>query len=211
MFREHPEEMQYYHSIAKAGTLLLQIGEVGKQFNGSTSLSLSTSVESDGFLPSSVESASDLATRLQSGENGQERQNEELENSLKNLTLETSSREPVENKDDNACVEQSSDRDLASTLAPQKNVDNEETGSNSSSVNTPITVSVSQNSIASSKFDMQWSITCEHFIANILTEPQLVKFFEQQVDLSLSIEQFRNRRLMARQSSVSDVTKLEHK
>ncbi len=32
MFVEHHEEQQLYHSIATVGTLLLQIGDVGKQF-----------------------------------------------------------------------------------------------------------------------------------------------------------------------------------
>ena len=32
MFLEHPKEQELYHSIATVGTLLLQIGEVGKKF-----------------------------------------------------------------------------------------------------------------------------------------------------------------------------------
>ncbi|XP_013413337.1 TBC1 domain family member 9 isoform X1 [Lingula anatina] len=45
LMMEHPEEQQLYHSLAMAGTLLLQIGEVGKQFY----LPKSTSMDSSAY------------------------------------------------------------------------------------------------------------------------------------------------------------------
>ena len=50
MFVEHPHEQRIYHSLATVGTLLLQIGDVGKKFMLKTTDSVvtsSSSVESD--------------------------------------------------------------------------------------------------------------------------------------------------------------------
>ena len=45
MFHDYSNEQQLYHSIATVGTLLLEIGEVGKQFYFKT---LSESSQSEG-------------------------------------------------------------------------------------------------------------------------------------------------------------------
>ena len=119
MFHEHPDEQQLYHSLATVGTLLLQIGEVGKKFP-STCLSPETPAE-------------------------------EAANQMKEL-----------NVDDSKSARE-----------------------------------------AGAKVDVEWSITFEQYLASMLTEPPLVKYFEERVDLAPSIEKFRNRRLYSRSESTS--------
>jgi len=55
-------------------------------------------------------------------------------------------------------------------------------------------VSTRQTSVSScSLVDLDWSITFEQFLASILTEPPLVKYFEEQIDINIAIEYYRNR------------------
>jgi hypothetical protein len=119
MFHELPDEQHLYHSLATVGTLLLQIGEVGKKFP-STTLSPEP--------PTPVE---------------------EVTEQMSQVSVE----------------EPSTPRD--------------------------------------SKVDTEWSISFEQFLASMLTEPPLVKYFEERVDLALAIEKFRNRRLYTRSESNS--------
>lgn len=54
--------------------------------------------------------------------------------------------------------------------------------------------STRQSSVSScSLVDLDWSITFEQFLASILTEPPLVKYFEEQIDINSAIEYYRNR------------------
>ena len=46
---------------------------------------------------------------------------------------------------------------------------------------------------STSLVDLDWSITFEQFLATILTEPPLVKYFEEQIDINGAIEYYRNR------------------
>lgn len=52
--------------------------------------------------------------------------------------------------------------------------------------------------------DWDWSITFEQFVASMLTEPSLVKYFEHRIVLSETVDRFRNRRLLERTSSLSE-------
>ena len=55
-------------------------------------------------------------------------------------------------------------------------------------------VSTRQTSVSScSLVDPDWSITFEQFLASILTEPPLVQHFEEQIDINIAIEYYRNR------------------
>ena len=46
---------------------------------------------------------------------------------------------------------------------------------------------------STSLVDLDWSITFEQFLATVLTEPPLVKYFEEQIDINGAIEYYRNR------------------
>jgi hypothetical protein len=61
----------------------------------------------------------------------------------------------------------------------------------------------SDSTSSSYKPDLDWSITFEQFLASMLTETPLVKFFEKEEDLQGAVDRFRCRRLMQRTSSVS--------
>jgi hypothetical protein len=56
-------------------------------------------------------------------------------------------------------------------------------------------------STCSSKIDIDWSISFEQFLASMLTEPALVRYFERPMDLHDAIDKTRNRRLLMRQQS----------
>lgn len=54
--------------------------------------------------------------------------------------------------------------------------------------------STTRSSVSScSLVDLDWSITFEQFLASILTEPPLVRYFEEQIDINSAIEYYRNR------------------
>lgn len=65
--------------------------------------------------------------------------------------------------------------------------------------------SESHMSNTSNKPDENWSISFEQFLASMLTEGPLVSYFERQHDLSESIARMRNRRLITRQSSETNM------
>ena len=72
------------------------------------------------------------------------------------------------------------------------------TGNSAYNSNTPMRSSLQ------SVVDWDWSISFEQFMASMLTEPPLVKYFENQVDVFEPIDKFRNRRLLERSTSLSE-------
>lgn len=53
------------------------------------------------------------------------------------------------------------------------------------------------------KADQDWSITFEQLLASFHTEPPLVRFFENEIDITDAIDKFRNRHVLQRQGSMS--------
>lgn len=152
IFHELPEEQELYHALATVGTLLLQIGEVGKRFSTSSSQS----------VPSpDVEVASPVGSQGSEGDRSAD--------ALSKLSLESS----TENQDVN------SSRDSSDTVNKEKKP-------------------------SGAEVDSAWSISFEQYLASMLTEPALVKYFEQRVDLTPVIEKFRNRRLYSRSESTTN-------
>lgn len=127
MFLEESEETQalLYHSLATVGTLLLQIGEVGKQFTASQIRDKSFNGLPEDLVP--TEPGHDVS--------------------------------PLEH----------------SQSSPPR----------------------------------QWSIYFEQFLANMSTEPRLLSFFEQRIELSDSIQAMRNFRFITRLNSVSSSAPLK--
>lgn len=176
MFSDQSQEQDLYHSIATVGTLLLELGEVGKKFYLKKSSPSESSV-TDTPLSCSADSSSEMdrlaqqvqQTQLESDKSGEE------------------TREEIGS--DKVGIDKTSEIDSAS-------------GSNSE-LSTKSAPGVSSDSNQSfSKPDGDWSISFEQFIASMLTEPPLVEFFEKQMDVTESVAKLRNRRLMKRQVSV---------
>lgn len=188
MFHDHSNEQQLYHSIATVGTLLLEIGEVGKRFYLK---SLSESSQSEGKV--SISEVDSLAEYV------------------KDVSVDSSPSKKSGSSEVTEDVEKSKTNQEAS---PQKDVivddvKKEDTGSNSAqqdSGTSDQSADLQNNSPsqAHSKPDSDWSISFEQFIASMLTEQPLVDYFERKVDITEDIAKMRNRRLLTRQQSTWD-------
>ncbi|KAK6190175.1 hypothetical protein SNE40_002098 [Patella caerulea] len=184
MFLDNKDQQNLYHSIASIGTLLLQIGDVGKRFYMQKSISDETqSYGSDIPLSSSLDSRSDLSASPDSGHpfgmdgTGADNSGNALPSTI------TDSVETIEN-------------------------DKIEKAGNGSNVESGIGVSMYEShqssestKSAGSKADGDWSITFEQIMASMLTEPPIVAYFEQQSDISEPVQRMRNRRLQTKHSS----------
>ncbi|XP_046333198.2 TBC1 domain family member 9-like isoform X1 [Haliotis rufescens] len=265
MFNEHEEEQQLYHAIATIGTLLLQIGEVGKRFmRKSESGDSSLFTESDLPLSSSIDSQSDMSISpsqrtLESSSPFESHLNTPTNSSnpsadkdnLTNKTLAEGDnavaiKDPNSNvtdgedsiaKGDNADKSKgdnshakgdnsdkskgdNSQKELKTEDSLKENVSEEENGNSSqksgnsadasresrSSVASEGQQSYEESSPNSSKPDSEWSISFEQFLASMLTEPVLVKYFEKQYNVCDSVSKMRNRRLLTQTSTFSQAS-----
>lgn len=188
MFHDHSNEQQLYHSIATVGTLLLEIGEVGKRFYLK---SLSESLQSEGKV--SISEVDSLAEYV------------------KDVSVDSS---PSKNSGSSEVTEDVEKSKTNQEASPQKDaivddVKKEDTGSNSAQQDSGTfdqSADLQNNSPsqAHSKPDSDWSISFEQFIASMLTEQPLVDYFERKVDITEDIAKMRNRRLLTRQQSTWD-------
>ena len=211
LFGDHVDEQQLYHSIATVGTLLLEIGEVGKRFY------LPQQESSDIGILSGTESGSEIESPSQSLDIVSN-ENTPMDKNIQppaSIEAETASSEA----DSNNVVTEVSQK--LSEMAVTKSCDKEDkdavTNENSDIASgdigqlaTDSGVSISSLNIkrgertissSSSKIDHEWSITFEQFLASMLTESPIVRYFEQQYDVTDSVARMRNRRLLMRQAS----------
>ncbi|GFO20932.1 TBC1 domain family member 9 [Plakobranchus ocellatus] len=206
LFTDSVEEQGLYHSIATVGTLLLQIGEVGKRFRHNTDTSSASGgltpvrdddremgggeeqakTEGDAIIPQQIDIK---AERREEGELVAEGKDED-ENDL--LTPAAAAETGEENAskarpDGNSAT---SDVDVASCpqIVEPYPAENE---------------SVTYSPKNTSKPDLDWSISFEQLLASVLTEPPLVDFFERIYDTTDAVAALRNRRLVTRMQSAS--------
>ena len=192
LFTENQAEQQLYHSIATVATLLLKIGDAGKRFylrkaglpslgsfddcSPTDALTRSLGEISVGLSASeSIDSASGLA--------GSTTSLPEADQNTQKQTSQENNPKVSQAKDANA--PEASDAESAQYKMP-------------SSISKQ---SFKSESGATGKPDSDWSITFEQFLASVLTEQDLVEYFERQVDVHSAIEKYRNRRLIERQNS----------
>ena len=249
MFGEHAEEQQLYHSIATVGTLLLEIGEVGKQFYLKKSSSgesskldslsdsetpLAASVEeSSAFLEQPVEGSTvqtlggsteqsvegsteqrlppDGAATPGDGDNG--KCSPDGESATEIVPIESLSEESSANQSDSG-VELGGKKVGQDGQGDSGVADQNEAGkiNEASGTSQPVDIenknqsaaTESSSSYRSSSYlaDTDWYITFEQFLASVLTEQPLVKFFEKPEPVKPAIERMRNRKL-ARQNSTN--------
>lgn len=166
-----PDEQQLYHSISTVATLLLQIGEVGKQYkSGLNSPHNATEVESletrkansspdTHAKGDSVHSSSQKADPLL---HPADSQGEETDPESEEVVREL---ERCYMKEDVA-VDDTADT-LKGSTSPSKE----------------------------SQPDPNWSVNFEQFLASMLTEPHLVAIFEKDTDIIKVAENYRHRRL----------------
>lgn len=177
MFSDNSEEQELYHSIATVGTLLLELGEVGKKFYLKKSSPSESSV-TDTPLSCSADSGTDV---------------DRLAQNIQRTRLDT-------DKSGEGTLEED---ESVMTSGIESVSGSENTGETPTGESSKITTDTSSDSNQSfSKPDSDWSISFEQFIASMLTEPPLVEFFEKHTDVTESVAKVRNRRLMKRQLSV---------
>ena len=265
MFGEHAEEQQLYHAIATVGTLLLEIGEVGKQFylkksSSGESSKLDSLSDSETPLAASVEESSAFLEQPVEGSTVQTLGGS-TEQSVEGSTKQPvggSTDKPIEGSteqrlppdgaatpgdgDNGKC---SPDGESATEIVPIESVSDESSANQSDSgvelggkkvgqdgqgdsgvadqneagkineasgTSQPVDIenknqsaaTESSSSYRSSSYlaDTDWYITFEQFLASVLTEQPLVKFFEKPEPVKPAIERMRNRKL-ARQNSTN--------
>lgn len=179
IFSDTFEEQDLYHGIATVGTLLLQIGEVGKRFRNTSSCSTA-----DNPSPmSDIDKSMRADTPSESKESGATVEHSKLGTSgseSSGVNTETPGGEVNQTEEETTAPAPS-----ATTAATTAATDNPLTGSPKSTKHP----------------DNDWSITFEQLLANLLNEPVLVDFFEKTYDLTDAIAALRNRRLVTQLSS----------
>lgn len=202
MFGGEPNEQELYHAIATVGTLLLEIGEVGKKFylqredaTSSINDSNESASETGSLSLSSVPEIRDDTASLEAYKNDSDNKADAavgsgdavVENATKQLdklNLDSIDKE-LDQTPESEKSDQISDMSAARSGLSLGNLQRGERTISSSS----------------SKVDIDWSISFEQFLASMLTEPALVKYFEQRIDLQEAVDKTRNRRLLMRQQS----------
>lgn len=190
MFSNHPDEQHLYHSIANVGTLLLEIGEVGKKF-------YLKGIDTDDGLSESDETPSENSSGVDN-------------NNKANMSTSVATSDSVStfNSELTADVGKDEEKSIDSAVMNDNSVsvDGSSGGSNCGEDKPDSTSErprhMSETSDSSGKPDTDWLITFEQFLASMLTEPPVVKYFEQMVNVSPLVQTLRNRRL-ARHTSIA--------
>lgn len=188
-----PDEQQLYHSISTVATLLLQIGEVGKQYKSPpSSASLVTAANTTTAADTAVDNtATDetIATLSDRPSTSQPEDNVNGKEGRQLSTISVADHDPLNDIIANEREENSSSESLEQvyekmnlsvddTPEPQNNADSDSPGQR-----------------RQSQPDPDWSINFEQFLASMLTETHLVAIFERDTDIKSLTHEFRTRRL----------------
>ncbi|XP_072120207.1 TBC1 domain family member 9B-like isoform X1 [Mobula birostris] len=206
MFSEDPAESELYHAIATVATLLLQIGEVGKQFSNSVPR---RTPGNGGNTPCVTQGKELICTPERAGPRI------DLEVDI----LSDALREQVEFTEVGA-----KEKEAGSVPLPSEEEARDDTSMSSYSVvssgSLPCeelsddTVLVSCEQPAGlpgppqGVAEADWSISFEQILASVLTEPGLVQFFEKRVDIGPKISACKSQRAVERQVSSSSEQEL---
>ncbi|XP_044535942.1 TBC1 domain family member 9 isoform X2 [Gracilinanus agilis] len=223
MFNEDPNEQELYHATAAVTSLLLEIGEVGKLFitqpakeneGGSTTHPCAQGIQSMLFPKKGssqsycVEPGELLPTSL--AMDSEEPSEGPLGGQMEDIKLEDSS--PRDNgagssmlisdddtKDDSSM---SSYSVLSAGSHEEDKLHCEDIGDDTVLVRSGRGTSALPRS---NSLDRDWAITFEQFLASLLTEPALVKYFDKPVCMMARITNAKNIRMMGKPiTSASD-------
>eukprot|EP00111_Clytia_hemisphaerica_P005802 TCONS_00016792-protein len=209
LFREDPgQEQTLYQSIAKCGTLLLQIGDVAKEASSPapdiSGLSITADSLNSGrndnfvFVPqqlidsnsSSLSSSTDFlnvkhsSTASDDGGNGMRKAVEHHLGSSTPIKIETgSSSHSVQNRHSS---ENATYQDSISTSSPKRDTPTDSFGPShaTDNLNSPGGQSVGA-------LDRDWKIRYRQFLACMLSEPVLIEYFENIFDMVAAIERYK--------------------
>ncbi|KAM5255694.1 TBC1 domain family member 9 isoform 2-T2 [Ctenodactylus gundi] len=220
MFSEDPNEQELYHATAAVTSLLLEIGEVGKLFitqptkeTGSTGGGPPCSQGIPGMpfpkkgpgQPYSVEPAEPLPASL-----GADSEEHSLGGQMEDIKLEDSSP-----RDSGACPsmlisdDDTKDDSSMSSYSVLSAGSHEEDKLHCEDIGEDtVLVRSGQGTTAlprSTSLDRDWAITFEQFLASLLTEPALVRYFDKPVCMMARITSAKNIRMMGKPlTSASD-------
>ncbi|KAG9480108.1 hypothetical protein GDO78_011882 [Eleutherodactylus coqui] len=207
MFSEDPREQELYHATAAVTSLLLEIGEVGKLF--SMQPSEETPSHSSKDTPSKIHEKKPVqpfqyvesgafSTNLVSSDHSEEIHSDQMEE----VKLEDSSP-----RDNGACssmlisddeTKDDSSMSSYSVLSAGSHDDDklqcEDIGDDTILVRSRHKASLP----VSTSLDQDWAVTFEQFLASLLTEPALVKYFDKPVSMMARITNAKNARMMGR-------------
>uniref|UniRef100_A0A8I5P2Z2 TBC1 domain family member 9 n=1 Tax=Papio anubis TaxID=9555 RepID=A0A8I5P2Z2_PAPAN len=220
MFSEDPNEQELYHATAAVTSLLLEIGEVGKLFvaqpakeGGSGGSGPSCHQGIPGVLfpkkgpgqPYVVESVEPLPVSL-----APDSEEHSLGGQMEDIKLEDSSP-----RDNGACSsmlisdDDTKDDSSMSSYSVLSAGSHEEDKLHCEDIGEDtVLVRSGQGTAAlprSTSLDRDWAITFEQFLASLLTEPALVKYFDKPVCMMARITSAKNIRMMGKPlTSASD-------
>ncbi|XP_064417431.1 TBC1 domain family member 9 [Latimeria chalumnae] len=213
MFSEDPNEQELYHATATVTSLLLEIGEVGKLFV-SQPIKEGHHCKSQGISCGGKESQQyhpGQGGLFQSGLGDEEKLSSEqaLCSQMEEIKLEDSS--PRDNGASSAMLisddETKDDTSMSSysVLSAGSHEEDklhcEDIAEDTVLVRNGLTSSLPR----STSVDKDWAVTFEQFLASLLTEPVLVRYFEKPVVMMAKIANAKNARMMGKQiTSASD-------
>ncbi|XP_034627123.1 TBC1 domain family member 9 isoform X3 [Trachemys scripta elegans] len=221
MFSEDPSEQDLYHATAAVTSLLLEIGEVGKLFivqptkdTDSSSNSSSKAIQSmlfqkKGSQQYDFDQRASFQASLIANEEETVCTDNMLSAQMEDIKLEDSS--PRDNgacssmlisdddtKDDSSM---SSYSVLSAGSHEEEKLHCEDIGEDTVLVRSSHSSSLRR----STSIDRDWAITFEQFLASLLTEPALVRYFDKPVSMMARITNAKNIRMMGKPiTSTSD-------
>ncbi|XP_065693449.1 TBC1 domain family member 9 isoform X1 [Patagioenas fasciata] len=221
MFSEDPNEQDLYHATAAVTSLLLEIGEVGKLFivqptkeTDSSSTNCSKTIPSELFQKKEnqqypLEKHKPFQSSLVTNDEEAVCTDSTLGMQMEDIKLEDSS--PRDNgacssmlisdddtKDDSSM---SSYSVLSAGSHEEEKLHCEDIGEDTVLVRSNHATSLHR----STSIDRDWAITFEQFLASLLTEPALVRYFDKPVSMMARITNAKNVRMMGKPiTSASD-------
>ncbi|XP_067852059.1 TBC1 domain family member 9B-like isoform X2 [Heptranchias perlo] len=214
MFSEDPDEGELYHAIATVATLLLQIGEVGKQFSSQSARRGNGNGDDKGRGVQGKEGA--CASALLELAKTEAAQPEPKAGGESPDVLSDALKAQVERMKLTDCLAKEREVLPAQLLSDEEVKDDTSMSSYSmvSSGSLPCedisedTVLVGCDPAAAvqrraSNIDADWSISFEQILASVLTEPALVSFFEKREEVGPKVAKCKSQRAMERQVSSS--------
>lgn len=212
MFSEDPDEQELYHATAAVTSLLLEIGEVGKLFSGAPAREGGDSPTCPQGPPGGTAFPKKPAAPLAlAGDPGSTARAEAEEASspggpMEDIKLEedpaTCSAMLISDDDTKDDSSMSSYSVLSAGSHEDDKLHCEDVGEDTVLVRGP------QGSAAlpgGARLDRDWAITFEQFLASLLTEPALVRYFDKPVSVMARVGGAKNGRLVGRPpASASD-------
>uniref|UniRef100_UPI00398EBC47 TBC1 domain family member 9B isoform X2 n=1 Tax=Pristiophorus japonicus TaxID=55135 RepID=UPI00398EBC47 len=213
LFSEDPAEAELYQAIATVATLLLQIGEVGKQFSSPAARRPNSDGDHQGWSVRGEDGACTPEAALVGGVRPPPRAGGESEGAGDAARAQVEGARPAER------AAREREASAAQLLSDEEARDDTSMSSYSmvSSGSLPCedisedTVLVGCEQAAppegvprqAGNVDAAWSISFEQILASVLTEPALVGFFEKRGEVGPKVAKCKSQRAMERQVSSS--------